>query len=125
MRSPFRDRRGDLAGSKGQIDRVQSDTPTMNPDNMALLCSIYACDRAGKQIVDLPLPGTPECNGLFLATWAAFRHVTTELGRQRMIEEGITRVHDPLEAFVHGRQIPAHLRWAETEAMIRAGEWSA
>jgi hypothetical protein len=29
------------------------------------------------------------------------------------------------DRFVHGLEIPAHIRWAETEAMIRAGEWSA
>jgi hypothetical protein len=41
-----------------------------------------------------------------------------------MIEQGIrVRSTDPLEAFVQGRQIPAYIRWAETEAMIRAGEW--
>ena len=98
----------------------------MNDDSMALLCSIYACDRACKeQTIDLPLPGSPECNALFLATWEAFRHVTTELGRLRMTELDLPkRSADPLEAFVHGRQIPAHIRWAETEAMIRAGEWS-
>lgn len=94
----------------------------MKADSMAMLCSIYACDRACKeQTIDLPLPGSPECDAIFLATWAAFRHVTTELGKQRMIEQGIRT--DPLEAFVHGRQIPAHIRWAETEALIRAGEW--
>ncbi len=99
----------------------------MNDESMAILCSIYACDRAGtQQTIDLPVPGSPECNALFLATWEAFRHVTTELGKQRLAELG-KRVsdRDPLEAFVHGRQIPAHLRWAETEAMILAGEWSA
>jgi len=98
----------------------------VNDENMALLCCIYACDRAGKeQTIDLPSPGSPECNALFLATWEAFRHVTTELGKQRMVERGVrVRVSDPLEAFVHGRQIPAHIRWAETEAMIRAGEWT-
>lgn len=92
---------------------------------MALLCSIYACDRAGKeQTIDLPTPGSPECNALFLATWEAFRHVTTELGKLRMAERGLRiSARDPLEAFVHGRQIPAHVRWAETEAMLRAGEW--
>lgn len=98
---------------------------TENDENMALLCSILACDRAGKEALELPLPGSPECNPLFLSTWEAFRHVTTELGRQRMIEQGIFRSKlDLQEAFVHGRQIPAHVRWAETEAMIRAGEWS-
>ena len=93
---------------------------------MALLCSIYACDRAGKeQTIDLPLPGSPECNALFLATWQAFRHVTTELGKLRMVEQGIRmRDDNNLEAFVRGREIPAHVRWAETEAMIRAGEWT-
>ena len=97
----------------------------MSEDNMALLCCIYACDRAGKEVIDLPLPGSPECNALFLATWEAFRHVTTELGKKLMIEKGLrTPTNDLLEAFVHGRQIPAHLRWAETEAMIRAGEWT-
>jgi hypothetical protein len=92
---------------------------------MALLCCILACDRAGKeQAIELPLPGSPECNALFLATWEAFRHVTTELGKLRMAELGkLVTERDPLEAFVHGRQIPAHVRWAETEAMIRAGEW--
>jgi hypothetical protein len=96
-------------------------------ENMALLCSIYACDRALKeQTIDLPTPGSPECNALFLATWAAFRHVTTELGKLRMRDQGLRMAEsDVLEAFVHGRQIPAHIRWAETEAMIRAGEWSA
>jgi len=98
----------------------------MNDENMALLCSIYACDRARKeQTIELPMPGTPECDAIFLATWEAFRHVTTELGRLRMTELGLrTREESPLEAFVHGRQIPAHVRWAETEAMIRAGEWT-
>jgi hypothetical protein len=97
----------------------------MSEDNMALLCSIYACDRAcAEQTIDLPAPGSPECNALFLSTWEAFRHVTTELGKQCMIAQGLRpRISDPLEAFVHGRQIPAHVRWAETEAMIRAGEW--
>jgi len=98
----------------------------MSAENMALLCSIYACDRANKeQTIDLPRPGSPACNELFLATWEAFRHVTTELGKRRMVELGLrVRTNDPLEAFVHGRQIPAHIRWAETEALIRAGEWS-
>ena len=97
----------------------------MNAENMALLCSFYACDQArGEQTIDLPRPGSPECNALFLATWQAFRHVTTELGRLRMIEQGLPkRSYDALEAFVHGRQIPAYIRWAETEAMIRSGEW--
>lgn len=97
----------------------------MNDENMALLCCIYACDRAGKtQTIDLPLPGTPECNALFLATWEVFRHVTTEMGKLRMAEQGLrVKTSDLLEAFVHGRQIPAHVRWAETEALIRAGEW--
>ncbi len=99
--------------------------PLHENENMAILCSFYACDRAGKQqTIDLPLPGSPECNALFLATWAAFRHVTTELGKLRMMEQGVrVRTSDLLEAFVIGRQIPAHIRWAETEAMIRAGEW--
>ena len=94
-------------------------------EDMALLCSILACDRAAKeQAIDLPLPGTPECDELFLATWAAFRHVTTELGKLRLIELGIrVRELNALEAFVHGREVPAYVRWAETEAMIRAGEW--
>ena len=93
-------------------------------ENMALLCGIYACDRARKtQVLDLPLPGTPECDALFLATWEAFRHVTTELGK-RMTMPPRGRKIDKLEAFVLGREIPAHVRWAETEAMIRAGEWS-
>lgn len=97
----------------------------MNEENMALLCSIYACDRANKEpTIDLPCPGSPACNALFHATWEAFRYVTTELGKLRMIEQGLrVRSTDPLEAFVHGRQIPAHIRWAETEALIRAGEW--
>lgn len=97
----------------------------MNDENMALLCSIYACDRAGKeQTIDLPTPGSPECNALFLATWQAFRHVTTELGKQRLADQGLrVSTSDLLEAFVHGRQIPAYIRWAETEAMIRSGEW--
>lgn len=98
----------------------------MTDDDMALLCSIYACDRArGQQTIDLPTPGSPECDALFLATWQAFRHVTTELGKLRMAEQGIrVRASDPLEAFVRGREIPAHVRWAETEALIRAGEWT-
>ena len=99
-------------------------------EDMALLCSIYACDRTRKtQTIDLPRPGTPECDAVFLATWEAFRHVTTELGRELMIAQGLrtdaNRQDYHLEAFVRGRQIPAHLRWAETEAMIRAGEWNA
>ena len=104
----------------------ENDENDENDDNMALLCCIYACDRAGKeQTIDLPTPGYPECNALFLATWEAFRHVTTELGKGLMIEKGLrTPTNDLLEAFVQGRQIPAHIRWAETEAMIRAGEWS-
>jgi hypothetical protein len=105
---------------------VYIDTHSMNDENMALLCCIYACDRAGKeQTIDLPIPGSPECNALFLATWEAFRHVTTELGRKRIAELGPRKRRiDPMEAFVHGREIPAHVRWAETEAMIRAGEWT-
>lgn len=103
-----------------------SETAAYREDKMALLCCIYACDRAGKEQIDLPTPGSPECNALFLATWAAFRHVTTELGRQRMIDKGLRiSSRDELEWFVHGREIPAHIRWAETEAMIRAGEWGA
>jgi hypothetical protein len=95
-------------------------------EDMARLCSIYACDRArSSQAIDLPRPGTPECDAIFLATWEAFRHVTTELGRKRMIERGLhVSDRDHLEAFVCGREIPAHLRWAETEALIRAGEWT-
>jgi hypothetical protein len=98
----------------------------MNDENMALLCCILACDRAGKeQAVELPLPGSPECNKLFLDTWEVFRHVTTELGKLRMIKLGIRATErDPLEAFVRGREIPAHIRWAETESLIRAGEWT-
>jgi hypothetical protein len=47
------------------------------------------------------------------------------LGTLRLVELGVrVRALNPLEAFVHGRQIPAHIRWAETEAMIRAGEWT-
>jgi hypothetical protein len=100
---------------------------TCDAEKMALLCCIYACDRAGKeQAIDLPRPGSPECNALFLATWEAFRHVTTELGKQRIAALGLpVSARDPLEAFVRGREIPAHIRWAETEAMIRAGEWRA
>jgi hypothetical protein len=106
------------AQEEDQDTRVQEAT-NMN-ENMALLCSILACDRAGKQqTLELPFPGSPECNKLFLATWEAFRHVTTELGKQRLT--GLRR--NPLEAFALGREIPAHVRWAETEAMIRAGEW--
>jgi len=94
-------------------------------ESMALLCSIYACDRAGEeQTILLPLPGTPECNTLFLATWEAFRHVTTAMGKQILIAQGSARVRDPLDAFVQGKAVPAHIRWAETEAMIRAGEWT-
>jgi hypothetical protein len=93
---------------------------------MALLCSILACDRAHtEQALDLPLPGSPECNKLFLTTWEAFRHVTTEMGKLRMAELGLqSTARDPLEAFVHGKDIPAHIRWAETEALIRTGEWA-
>lgn len=94
-------------------------------ESMALLCGIYACDRAREtQALALPLPGTPECDALFLATWEAFRHVTTELGK-RMTKQSRGRKLDKLEAFVRGREIPAHVRWAETESLIRAGEWSA
>lgn len=94
-------------------------------ENMALLCSILACDRAcAAQALDLPRPGSPECNKLFLATWEVFRHVTTEMGKRHMADLGLqATARDPLEAFVHGKQIPAHIRWAETEALIRAGEW--
>lgn len=94
---------------------------------MAILCSIFANDRATpEQTIDLPHPGSSECNATFMAVWEAFRHVTAELGRERMVARGIrVRVSDPLEAFVHGREVPAFVRWAETEAMIRAGEWVA
>lgn len=94
-------------------------------ESMAQLCSIYACDRASrKQTIDLPHPGTPQCDALFLATWEVFRHVTTEMGKLRMAERGMRLgASNPLEAFVHGKHIPAHIRWAETEALIRAGEW--
>jgi len=98
---------------------------TNRHENMILLCSIYACDRARKeQAIDLPRPGSSQCNELFLATWAAFRHVTTEMGKQRMVElGGRNHKNDLLEAFVHGHHVPAHIRWAETEALIRSGEW--
>jgi len=93
---------------------------------MALLCAIYASDRTQKDEHQLPLPtpGTPACNQLFLATWQAYRHVTTLLGRQRMRELGlVVKEADALEAYVHGREIPSHERWAETEALLRSGEW--
>ena len=97
---------------------------SVSREDMAILCSIYACDRARpEQALDLPTPGSAECDALFLSTWQAFRHVTAELGRQLMLGRGRVRVHDELEAFVRGREIPAHVRWAEAEAMIRAGEW--
>lgn len=97
----------------------------MNCEEMARLCSIYACDRALKeQTIELPHPGTPECDPIFLATWDAFRYVTTELGRLKLQELGIRQsTLNPLEAFVYGREVPAHIRWAEAEAMILAGEW--
>lgn len=91
---------------------------------VALLCAKLASDRTRPDQVSLPKPGSPECDATFLAAWAAHRHVTTELGRRRMAELGISvRKSDPLTAFVHGREaFPAHVRWAEAEAMVRAGE---
>lgn len=94
---------------------------------VALVCAKFASDRARSdkhKHVSLPMPGSPECDATFLAAWAAHRHVTAELGRRRMVELGISvRKSDPLTAFVHGREaFPAHVRWAEAEAMIRAGE---
>jgi len=94
---------------------------------MASLCATLAYDRAlgEKSVVQLPRPGTPECDEVFLAAWSAFRHVTTQIGQKLLVEDGHSRRLDPLDAFVRGRdEVPAHLRWAETEAMIRAGEWS-
>ena len=94
-------------------------------EEIALWCSILASDRAqAEPTIELPYPNHPECNALFLALWGAFRHVTTEFGRAIMRDLKM-REHDNdrLEAYVHGKQIPAHVRWAETEAMIRAGEW--
>jgi hypothetical protein len=98
----------------------------IDADELAELCSIYACDRARGQQIDLPRPGSPECDALFLASWAAFRHVTTEMGKQCMVAAGTPlRDCDALEAFVQGRAaFPAHVRWAEAEAMIRACEWT-
>lgn len=95
-------------------------------ERMSLLCSIYACDRAAeKAALELPHVNTTQCNKLFLDTWAVFRHVTTEMGKLRMLEQGLrVRQSDPLEAFVHGKEIPAHLRWAETEAFLRSGNWN-
>jgi hypothetical protein len=96
------------------------------PEQMAIVCAILASDRSRgeESVLALPLPGSPECDATWLATWAAFRHVTTELGRKIMAGDGVrVRQSDPLEAFVRGKAVPAHLRWAETEAMIRAGEW--
>lgn len=95
----------------------------IDADELAELCSIYACDCERK--IDLPRPGSPECDAVFLAGWAAFRHVTTEMGKQCMVAVGTPlRDCDALEAFVRGRAaFPAHVRWAEAEAMIRAGEW--
>ena len=112
--------------SSQELRDQEARVSAVNAEDMALLCTIYACDRARKEpMIDLPIPGTPEVDATFLATWEAFRHVTTELGKLRMAELGKhVSDRDPLEAFVHGRQIPAHIRWAETEAMIRAGEWS-
>jgi len=95
---------------------------------MADLCALLASDRAHSQSsFQLPMPGSPECDEVFIGAWAAFRHVTTQLGHQLLIAEGSTRHRlDPLEAFVRGRAgVSAHVRWAEAEAMIRAGEWSS
>lgn len=96
-------------------------------DDVASLCSILASDRSCGEsaAIQLPRPGSPECDEIFLAAWAAFRHVTTQWGHQIMSEkEGRPCRLDPMDAFVRGRDsIPAYLRWAETEAMIRAGEW--
>jgi hypothetical protein len=105
----------------------QVKTARVDQEAMARLCAILASDRArgAASVIDLPLPGTPECDAIFLAAWAAFRHVTAQFGWKLMTDGGIrVRNSDPLEAFVHGKAIPAHVRWAETEAMIRAGEWA-
>lgn len=94
--------------------------------DVATLCALLASDRTRAQEYQLvlPRPGTPECSEIFLAAWRAYRHVTTELGRQRMRELGVqVRDVDALEAYVWGRQIPSYERWAETEALLRAGEW--
>lgn len=92
----------------------------------ARLCAILASDRAlgEKATLRLPLPGSPECDEVFLAAWEAFRHVTTQIGHRYAREQRLSKLR-PLDAFVRGREVaPAHIRWAETEAMIRAGEWS-
>lgn len=95
-------------------------------EEIACWCAILASDRSrgDDSVIALPLPSEPECDASFLAMWEAFRHVTTRLGKKIMAEDGLSvRESEPLEAFVYGRRVPSHLRWAETEAMIRAGEW--
>ena len=94
---------------------------------MASLCALYASDRAidGMGTCQLPKPGSPECDEIFLAAWTAFRYVTTQIGHQRMMTNA-SAIHrrDPLDAFVRGRDaVPAYIRWAETASMIEAGEW--
>jgi hypothetical protein len=90
------------------------------------LCAILASDRAcgDAAVLQLPRPGSPECDAIFLGAWAAFRHVTTQIGRQVMRSADPTCRVDAMEAFVRGRDaVPAYLRWAETASMIEAGEW--
>lgn len=91
---------------------------------VALICAKFASDRTRPNQVSLPMPGSPECDATFLAAWAAHKHVTAELGRKHMREKGMTfSMRDTQEAFVHGRTaFPSHVRWAEAEAMVRAGE---
>jgi hypothetical protein len=94
---------------------------------MARLCAIYASDRAidGVGTCPLPKPGTPECDEIFLAAWAAFRYITTQIGHQLMMTDAsAVRRLDPMDAFVRGRDaVPAYIRWAETASLIEAGEW--
>ena len=100
----------------------------MPQEEVAELCATFASNwECGEPLYQLPLPGAPDCDAIFLTAWFAFRYVTTQLGHQLLIAAGSTRHRlDPLEAFVRGRDgVPAYERWAEAEALIRAGEWSA
>lgn len=99
---------------------------TTEQEAMADLCALLASDRAlgDAAVLELPRPGSSECDTIFLGAWAAFRHVTTQFGRQIMLETDPQGRIDALEAFVRGRDaVPAYVRWAETAAMIEAGEW--
>lgn len=98
----------------------------MEQEALADLCAIFASDRArgDASVLQLPRPGSPECDEIFLGAWTAFRHVTSQIGSQVMREADPKCRVDAMEAFVRGRDaVPAYLRWAETASMIEAGEW--